>query len=149
MIRFAQLTFLFFIIGLLSCQRLVMPEFKSYDQVSIDKIGFNHSTLSMNLHYYNPNKMGILLDKTNIDIYINNNILGHSNQELGLSIPKKSDFMVPLKVQIEMKNLFKNSLATLLNKEITIKIVGKICVRKGKISLSLPVNYTTKQEFSL
>ena len=127
----------------------MMPEFKSYDKFSIDKIGFHQSTLSVNLHYFNPNKLGVILDKTDFDIYLNDNLLGHSSQKLHLPIAKKSEFIIPLKVSVEMKNLLKNSLAGLLNKEVRIRIIGKIRLGKGKIFTSFPVDYSSVQSISL
>jgi LEA14-like dessication related protein len=142
---------LFLVIGLLyaSCRSPKSPEFISYDGLKIEKAGFKSSTIKANLHFHNPNNWGLLLEKTDLDVYINETFLGHSSQNLGLKIPKKGPFTLPLAVEIDMKNLLKNTVSSLLNKRVTIRVKGKITAGKGKISFTFPVDFTTEQELSL
>jgi len=51
-------------------------------------------------------------------------------------------------VDIDMKNLLKNGLTALTNKEVNVRLIGKIKVGKGGIYKSFPVDYTSKQVFS-
>ena len=133
----------------LSCRTLKMPEYKYYDNLTIEKLGFKKSSLSVDLHYFNPNNLSVILDKTELDIYINDNLLGHSSQKFQLLLGKKSGFTIPLKFELEMKNILKNSVATLINKEVSIKIKGKIRIGKGNFFTNFPVDYTSKQSFDL
>ncbi len=150
MIRIIMYLFLAVIFAWLpSCQLIKIPEFKHYDHLVIDKIGFNHSKISVDLHFYNPNNLSIVLDNAELDIYINNHILGHSSQKYRQVLANKTQFVIPIKFDIEMKNILQNSWATLINKEVDIKIKGKIKIGKGKIFTSFPVDYSTKQTFDL
>ena len=140
---------LFIIILLNSCGGIKDLEFKEYKNFKLEKAGFSKSTITVDLVYYNPNTFGLELKNTDLDIFINDNLLGHSAQEVQVQIPKKQQFTLPLKIDVDMKNILKNSLTTLLNKEITIKATGKIKVGKANIYKTLPFEYSTKQEISL
>ena len=105
--------------------------------------------ISANLNYFNSNSTAVILNKTDIDIYINNTLLGHSSQNFQLKVKSKSNFTIPIKVEIDMKNLLKNTFSSLLNKQVTMRIVGKIKVGKGYFYKTFPIDYSTKQELSL
>lgn len=148
--QFARIIILCFICYLLpSCQSFKIPEFVSYDHLNIEKFGFKTTMISANLNYFNSNSTGVILNKTDIDIYINNSLLGHSSQNFQLKVKSKSNFTIPIKVEIDMKNLLKNTFSSLLNKQVTMRIVGKIKVRKGYFYKTFPIDYSTKQELSL
>jgi len=84
---------------LASCSSPKDLEFKEYNNLKLDKVGFSTSTLKMNLQYYNPNNFGMDLKRTELDIYIDSTFLGHTSQELQVFIPKKEVFTIPIKVK--------------------------------------------------
>ena len=91
--------------------------------------------------YYNPNGFGLQLKRTELDIFVNGVLLGHSSQDYQITIPKKEQFIIPITMDIDMKNLIKNSLTTLFNKEVNVKVTGSIKVGKANVFVSFPVNY--------
>lgn len=142
---------LFLVIGLLyaSCRSPKSPEFISYDGLKVEKLGFKSTSIKANLHFFNPNNWGLNLEKTDLDIFVNETFLGHSSQKLGLKVPKKGPFTVPLLMEVDMKNLLKNTVSSLLNKRVTIRVKGKITAGKGKVAVTFPVDFSTEQELSL
>jgi len=103
----------------------------------------------MDLIYYNPNNFGLQLKSTELDIFLDNNYLGHSVQEQLVSIPRKEEFSIPVKIDVDMKNLLRNGLATLLSNEVIVKVTGTVKVGKANLFKSLPVNYEGKQKFTI
>jgi len=91
--------------------------------------------------YYNPNGFGLELKRTELDIFVNGVLLGHSSQDYQITIPKKEQFIIPITMDIDMKNLIKNSLTTLFNKEVNVKVTGSIKIGKANVFVSFPVNY--------
>ncbi|HRD58148.1 MAG TPA: LEA type 2 family protein [Ferruginibacter sp.] len=134
---------------LASCSSPKDLEFKEYNNLKLDKVGFSTSTLKMNLQYYNPNNFGMDLKRTELDIYIDSTFLGHTSQELQVFIPKKEVFTIPIKVDLDMKNLFKNGLSTLFNKEVLVRAIGTIKVGKAGVYKNFKVDYSGKQQFSI
>ncbi|MFT3981308.1 MAG: LEA type 2 family protein [Ferruginibacter sp.] len=140
---------IFFAAIMAACSTPKDLEFREYNNVSLDKMGFSSSALKMNLVYYNPNNFGMELKRTELDIYVDSTFLGHSSQELQVAIPKRDVFTIPLKIDLDMKNLFKNGLTTLMNKEVLVRAVGSVKVGKAGVYKNFKVDYSSKQQFSL
>lgn len=91
--------------------------------------------------YYNPNRFGLQLKKTELDVFVNDVLLGHTSQEYQITIPKKEQFIIPIVMDVDMKNLLKNSLTSLFNKEVRVRVTGSIKVGKANVFISFPVKY--------
>lgn len=142
--------FLIVLICTSSCQAPKELEYRDFKNLSVDKIGFASSMLKVDLIYYNPNNFGLQLKYTDLDIYVDNNYLGHSSQDYQITIPRWSEFTLPLQVQLDMKNLMKNAIPTLLlSKEVMIKITGTVKLGKANVYKTFPVNYEGLQKFSV
>jgi len=134
---------------LISCSSPRDLEFREIKNLKLDNIGFTNANLSVDLVYYNPNNFGLELRRTDFDIFIDSTLLGHSLQEVQVAIPKREIFTIPLKVDLDMKNLLKNGFTTLFSKEIKVKVLGKIKVGKAGVYKTFNVDYETIQNFSL
>jgi LEA14-like dessication related protein len=121
---------------------------KSYKNFQIEKLGFNKSNLKIDLEIYNPNVFGLELNRTTMDIYINGQLLGKTDQPFQVKVPRRNHFLLPVTVELDMKNIFKHVTATLFNKEVTIRAVGTVRAGKGRILKTIPFDYSTKQQLS-
>ena len=133
--------FLLLTLLLVSCSTPKELEYRDFRNFSIQKIGFSTSSAKMDMIYYNPNGFGLQLKRTELDIFVNGVLLGHSSQDYQITIPKKEQFIIPITMDIDMKNLIKNSLTTLFNKEVNVKVTGSIKIGKANVFVSFPVNY--------
>ena len=138
----------FIAIFMTSCRDPKNLEFKEFKNLSLDKLGFAGASLKVDLVYYNPNNFGLELNRTDLDLFVDSTFLGHSTQEIQVTIPRKDIFTVPLKIDLDMKNLLKNGLIGLFNKDILVRILGKVKVGKAGIYKSFNVDYTSLQKFS-
>ena len=134
---------------LISCSAPKELEYRDFKNLTAEKIGFSATALKMDLIYYNPNNFGMELNRTDLDIFINNNYLGTTSQEYQVSIPKREEFSIPVKIDVDMKNLLKNGFATFLTNEVMVKITGTIRVGKLNVFKTFKVNYEGKQQFSI
>lgn len=89
------------------------------------------------------------LKNTDLDIFVNGNLLGHSYTDSLIRIPRRDTFSIPVKFNVDMQNVFKNAWNTLIGKEVLIRLSGKVMVGKANVFMSLPVEYESKQTFSL
>jgi len=133
----------------MSCASPKVLEYNTYKNLSIEKLGFANSEVKLDLEYYNPNNFGLQLRRTDLDIFINNNLLGHSSSDTLINIPRRDTFLLPIKFAVDMQNLFKNSLNAFTGNEVLIKVMGKLKIGKANIFMSMPVNYEGKYKFSL
>lgn len=140
---------LFIAIVLMSCSSPKALEYKDYRNFSIKSLGFNNSTVNLDLEYYNPNNFRMQLRNTNLDIFIDGKLLGHSSSDTLINIPRRDTFSLPVQFDINMQGFYQNALNTLLGKEVLLRIQGKIKVGKANIFMYFPINYESKETFSL
>lgn len=132
-----------------SCQAPKELVYRDFKNLKVEKIGFAATTLKVDLIYYNPNNFGLQLKYTDLDIYIDNNYLGHSSQDYQITIPKLAEFTMPLAIDVDMKNLLKNALPTMLGKDVMVKVTGTVKLGKANVYKSFPVSYEGVQRFSV
>ena len=137
-----------FVIFTTSCQAPKDLVYRDFKNLKLEKVGFAATTLKVDLVYYNPNNFGLQLKYTDLDIYVNSNYLGHSSQDYQITIPRLSEFTMPLAIEVDMKNLMKNAFPTLLGKEVLIKVTGTVKLGKANVYKTFPVNYESVQIFS-
>lgn len=144
-----KLLFVLAVLFMSSCRTPQDLVFRDFNNLALNKLGFSASILKVDLIYYNPNNFGMELKRTELDIYVDSTFLGHSSQELQVAIPKRDVFTIPLKVDLDMKNLFKNGLTSLFNKTVNVRAVGTIKVGKAGVYKNFNIDYTSEQEIPL
>ena len=132
----------------LACSTPKALEYRTFKNFTIEKLGFSSTAIKLDLIYFNPNNYGIELKTTDVDIFVNDTYLGHSAQDYQISIPKKEEFSIPLKIDVDMRNILKNGLNTFLRNEVTVKITGSIKIGKANVFMIFPILYEGKQIFS-
>ncbi len=134
---------------LTSCHEPKALEFKEFKNLTLDKLSFAGAAMNVDLVYYNPNNFGLQLSRTDLDIFIDGTFLGHSSQDIQVAVPKRDNFTIPLKLDLDVKNILKNGITSFLNKSVSVKVVGSVKVGKAGIYKSIPVDYTSIQNFSM
>ena len=146
---FRYLAPLFLLIFFSGCREPKDLEFREFSNLSVERLGFAGANLKVDLVYYNPNNFGLELNRTDLDIFVDSTFLGHSSQDLQVAVPRRDTFTLPILIELDMKNLLKNGLTTLMNKAVTVRLVGKVKIGKGGVYKNFNVDYRTIQNFSL
>jgi LEA14-like dessication related protein len=141
--------FLFLVTTLYSCTKFQQPEFRETKNFKISKLGFDKTNLSMDFVCFNPNNLGVVLTRVDCEIFVENNYLGKFVLDTSINIEKRSEFVIPAKIAVDMKNVYKNGFNVLFNKEVSIKATGVCGLKKVGIKFNWPINYEGKQKFSL
>lgn len=135
-------------LSILSCSSPKNLEYRSIHNISLLKLGYDHSTLSVEMEFYNPNNFGLQLRRSNLDLYINGAFLGHSSFDSLIRIPRRDSFLIPVSFDLNMQNLYRNIWATLGGREAIFRLTGNLTIGKASIFMNMPVDYETKQYFS-
>ena len=136
------------VFAFMSCSSPKALEYRTYHNFSIKSLGFDKTAVSLDLEYYNPNNYGMKLRNTDLDIFINGSLFGHSSTDTLIRIPRRDTFNIPIRFDVNMQSLFKNAWNTLLGKEVLVRLSGKVKVGKGNVFMNFPVNYESKERFS-
>jgi LEA14-like dessication related protein len=132
-----------------SCAKPQSFDYRDIRNFKVDKLGFDKSTISMDLVYFNPNNFGVQLRKVDCDVYIEDKYLGKYLLDTLMDIPKKAEFVLPSKMDVDMKNVFKNTFSVLFGKDVLIKVKGTTRVGKGGVYINVPVNYEGRHKFEM
>ena len=138
-----------FSIFLPSCQKPKDLVFKEFKNLNVDQLSFSGAALNVDLVYYNPNNFGLQLSRTDLDIFVDSTFLGHSTQNIQVAVPRRDNFTIPLKVDLDVKNLFKNGVTSLFNKDVKVRVLGSVKLGKAGVYKTFPVDYTSVQNFSM
>jgi LEA14-like dessication related protein len=123
--------------------------YRDMRNIKVETIGFNQSTLSFELVYYNPNGFAIDLRKVDSDVYIDSMFLGKFQLDTLMHINRMSEFGLPAKINLDMKALLKNSAYLLLKREVTVQAIGTVRAGRGGIFKTVPFKYEGKHKLSL
>jgi LEA14-like dessication related protein len=134
---------------LMACSKPKEFEYRDVRKVKLNSLGFNQSSLSFEIVYYNPNQFGLDLRKVDSDVFIDSLFLGKFQLDTIMHIDRMSEFALPATIQLDMKNLLKHSASMLFHKEVLIEARGTVKVGKGGIFKTVPFNYQSKQALNL
>ncbi|ANH81019.1 hypothetical protein A8C56_08540 [Niabella ginsenosidivorans] len=145
-----QLLVLLFAAGLLlpSCMKYRDIKFVGVSNVQVGKIGMNETTLDMNLIFNNPNHVGATLNNARGQAWIQDIYVGDFLLNQDVKIPAASDFPVPVRLKLNLKDLIRNSLALITRDSINLRVEGSAGLSKGGIIKNFPLHYAGKQPSS-
>ena len=130
---------------LASCGSMKDPVFKGIENVKMDGLGINASSVTLDIRYFNPNGFRGQLKQAEGDAWIDSIYLGRFIVDTTVQIPANSDFLVPVKLAVDMKQLLKHSFASFLKEDVLLKITGKARAGKSGFYRNFSLNYLGKQ----
>ncbi|MCY7420731.1 MAG: hypothetical protein LH478_03200 [Chitinophagaceae bacterium] len=147
---FKSLSFLVVLVLLLvSCSKPQGFEYRDLKNFKVNNWGFDRSNISMDLVYFNPNSFGVDLKKVDCDIYLDNNFVGKFSLDTIMHISRNSEFSLPANMEVDMRNIFKNSVNMLFSREVLVGAKGSTRVGKGGIFVNVPFNYEGRHKVDL
>ena len=132
-----------FLIVLSSCgsSNLKEPEYRDIRNIRLINLGPLQSSAGVDLVYYNPNKFGVQLETARGDIYIDSSYFGQFELDEKVQVKKRSEFILPATVKVDMISAIKNQRDLYKKKEALVRIQGTAVVRKAGFSKEVPISY--------
>ena len=132
-----------FLIILSSCgtSNLKQPEYRDIRNIRLLTLGPLQSTAGVDLVYYNPNKFGVQLETARGEIYIDSSYFGQFELDEKVQVKKRSEFILPATVKVDMISAIKNQRDLYKKKEALVRIQGTAVVRKAGFSKEVPISY--------
>lgn len=147
--RKKHLAYLLILLVTISCKKPQGFDYRDVKNLRVRQIGFEKTVLNLDLVYFNPNNFGVTLKNVDCDILINNNFLGHFSLDTVMKIEKRSEFTLPSKIEVDMKNIYKNAFSVIFNKEVELNVKGSSKVSKIGITIKVPFDYKGKHKLGI
>lgn len=128
-----------------ACSKPKSPDYLGYEDFLVDQVGLNNTILSTRVKLYNPNRYPLQLKSASIDVYVNDDYLGHSTLDSLIVLPGKDTTRVPLRLTASAKDLLSSSFKILLNPEVKVKIRGTARAGRSGLFINVPIDYEGKQ----
>lgn len=144
--RVLHLSGLFLGIGISSCKQLSPPEFINAENLKIGTKDILRPTVSADIRLYNPNKSNLIFKSGDLDIYVDNRLLGHTELDSVIHIRKLDTFLIPLSVQVNFSNMLNNALAMSMKDSVLIRLEGNIRVGRSGVFFTRPIRYEQKEK---
>lgn len=141
--KFIISTLLIASVLLVSCStsNVKEPEYRDVRNIHLVELGVLQSTAGIDLVFYNPNSFGVQLSEAWGDVYIDNAYVGKFTLDQKVQVKKKSDFVVPALLKVDMIGVIKNQKDLYKKKEALIKIDGFARVKKTGFSKEIPIKF--------
>jgi LEA14-like dessication related protein len=117
------------------------PEYRDIRNIRLINLGPLQSTAGVDLVYYNPNNFGVQVETARGDIYIDSSYFGQFELNEKVQVKKRSEFILPATVKVDMISVIKNQRELYKKKEALVKIQGTAMVKKSGFSKEIPINY--------
>jgi LEA14-like dessication related protein len=131
------------LIVLSSCgtSNLKEPEYRDIRNIRLINLGPLQSTAGVDLVYYNPNKFGVQLESARGDIYVDSSYFGQFELNEKVQVKKRSEFILPATIKVDMISAIKNQRDLLNKKEALVRVQGTAMVKKAGFSKEVPISY--------
>lgn len=138
-----------FLFLLSSCKKPASPQYIGYENFQVEHLGLQNTILSTKVKLYNPNNYPLQVKSASIDVYINNDFLGHSSLDSLIILPAKDTSFVPLRLTAKAKDVVSNTLRVWLNPDVKVKIKGTARAGRGGFFINIPIDYEGTQRLEL
>jgi len=122
------------------------PEYRDIRNIRLISLGPLESTAGVDLVYYNPNDFGVQVATARGDIYVDNNYFGKFELNDKVSVKKRSEFILPATVKVDMIGAVKNQRELYKKKEALVKIEGMATVKKAGFSKDVPIKFEQMED---
>lgn len=123
--------------------------FKGVQSIKIEKASLGKNSFQADFAYQNPNHFGLVLNKLNCEVFINDQLFTQYKLDSNFAIPANAQFVLPAQMEIELSSLLKNSVDILFNNPMKIGIKGNATISKGIFTKTIPINFETNQKLNL
>ena len=82
------------------------------------------------------------------EVWIDSNYAGHFHVDTIVSVPAKSDFSIPAKLDVDTKFLLRYTLGAFKNEDVLVSVTGKARVGKNGIYKNIPLHYEAKYKLA-
>lgn len=129
-----------------ACVPKEQPVLRAIEINSVETSPSGDPILKANAIFYNPNPNRMRLKRIDIDVFVDGKKAARVDQDLSALIKPKSDFTIPLEVQLNLKEvgLLDTILSLFGGKKYELQFTGTLRVSVRGFPVNVPVNYKSE-----
>lgn len=137
------------IVTMASCGKMKKPEFIGVENTKMGKISKGNTEVLANIRFFNPNSFDANVKHAEGDVWLDSAYIGHFIVDERISIPAKKEFVVPVKLMMDMKQLpmmllrFGPGIAD--KPEVFLKATGTLRAGRSGFYKNIPIKYEGSQ----
>ena len=138
--------FLIVVLFACSCSHPKDLVYKDIHSFKLGQAGMQQSALKMDIRMFNPNGYCMKLKDADVDVFINGKLLGKMEVNGSCAVPRLDTFLMPVILNVDMKNVLPNTWQLFMNSEVEIKLAGTIKAGRHGLFIKVPLDYEGKQD---
>jgi len=120
--------------------------------VKLEGIGLSGVTLDLTLLLYNPGGIKAVLDRMELDVYVNDVYLGHASVPRRVDIPPGRSRTASVEVNVPYADAVKAAISALRSGRVNVRVEGTAYVKVLGITIGVPVSlsrllFTSGEEY--
>jgi len=131
-----------------ACRKPTAPEYVGVENISVRSFSLQETKLGINVKMFNPNKQRLQIKSADLDLFVNDELLGHSILDSIIDIPKRDTFFIPLTVNIKTLGTAARMIQSLADTSVMLKVTGMARLGKSGVFVNYPINYQGKQNLA-
>ncbi|MBU3677502.1 MAG: LEA type 2 family protein [Chitinophagaceae bacterium] len=118
------------------------PDYIGIAKTEFKSISFSKAEIKFYLEYFNPNKVGIDVKETDVQVFLNDKFIAVATQPEEIHVPKNSKFLFPVVAHFDPIKVLGPSLGAIFSMENKMYVKGSTKVGKGGLFIKIPVEVT-------
>jgi LEA14-like dessication related protein len=141
--------FFFALLVAASCVPKNSVELRDVKNLKVDQTDLENALLDGEAVFYNPNSTRLRLREIDVEVFIDGKKSAYVKQKLNALARGKSEFTVPIQVQLSLKELgLMNAIMNLLGgKKYEVRYKGHLKVKVNGLPIRVPIDH--KEDFKL
>ncbi len=130
---------------LCSCGKMEEPQFKRLENFNVKSLGLKETVVGFNATLYNPNRFGVTVKESAVDVYVDSVFVGNFTQTQQIAVKSEADFSIPLEGKIPIGRAINMNLPGLIGKEVLVRADGSVKVGKGGVYVTKEFSFEGRQ----
>jgi hypothetical protein len=131
-----------------SCGKVQDPEFRRIDNFGLKKLGFSESIIGFDVVYFNPNRFGLSVKETMLNVFVDSMQIGTFNQVRQIEVANEQEFRIPLEASVSIEKALDLNIPGLVGKEVLVSAEGTTRVGRAGVFITKDIRYSGRHKIN-
>ena len=123
-------------------------KFLGFQNPKVNSWGLKESVVGFEVRLFNPNNYQLQIKNASVDVFLNGELLGHSDLDSLIKVPKNDSFAIPLQMTVQTSRAVGGLISRANDTAFVVKLEGNARVGKGGLFFNYPIKYEGKPKIA-